>query len=201
MKIIDLGLTEYRQTLRLQKKIFSEKIKDSSVEDTVLITEHFPVYTAGKTTNQEHLKNIPPDIPVYRIERGGSITFHGRGQMVVYPIINLLRKRISVKKFVWLLEEVIVETLKELGITGYRNEKYRGVFTDRGKIGFVGVKISRFVSYHGMSLNVDVDKSFFSYIIPCGIKDIPVVNISDFIPGITFLQVKPILLNKIKKYL
>ncbi|WP_457621538.1 lipoyl(octanoyl) transferase LipB [Persephonella sp.] len=201
MKIIDLGLTEYQQALRLQKRIFSEKIRDSSVEDTVLITEHFPVYTTGKTTSQEHIREIPPDIPVYSIERGGSVTFHGRGQIVVYPIIHLQGKKLSVKNFVWTLEEIMIETLGELGINGYRNEKYRGVFTDRGKVGFVGVKISRFVSYHGMSLNVDVDKSFFSRIIPCGIQDIPVANISDFIPGVTPQQVKPILIEKIKKFL
>ncbi|WP_457639835.1 lipoyl(octanoyl) transferase LipB [Persephonella sp.] len=200
MKIIDLGKTEYTQVLRLQKKLFEQKIKEE-VEDTVLITEHYPVYTTGKTTKPEHLSDIPPDIPVVPVERGGSVTFHGTGQIVVYPIINLQSRKLSVKNFVWGLEEIMMQTLHELNIKSYRHDSYRGVFTEKGKIGFVGIKISHFVSYHGFSLNVDVDKKFFRHIIPCGITDIPVANISDFIPDIPIETVKSILIEKIKNIL
>lgn len=201
MEIIDLGKTEYNQALKLQKEIFEEKLKNPRQEDVVLITEHYPVYTLGKTTKKEHLINIPPEIPVVKIERGGSVTFHGEGQIVVYPIISLTGKKLSVKNFVWSLEEVMIQTLKEFDIEGYRLEKLRGVFTPKGKIGFVGVKISHFISYHGFSLNVNVDKTFFDKIIPCGITDIPVCNMADFIPEIDIEQVKPVLKEKIKTVL
>ncbi|WP_029521363.1 lipoyl(octanoyl) transferase LipB [Persephonella sp. IF05-L8] len=201
MKIIDLGKTEYNQALKLQKEFFEKKLKNPQQEDVVLITEHYPVYTLGKTTKKEHLINIPLEIPVVEIERGGSVTFHGEGQIVVYPIISLTGKKLSVKNFVWSLEEVMIQTLKEFDIEAYRLAKLRGVFTPKGKIGFIGVKISRFISYHGFSLNINVDKTFFDKIIPCGITDIPVCNMADFVPSIDIEQVKPVLKEKIKMIL
>ena len=201
MEIIDLGKTEYNQALKLQKEFFEKKLKNPQQEDVVLITEHYPVYTLGKTTKKEHLINIPSEIPVVEIERGGSVTFHGEGQIVVYPIISLTGKKLSVKNFVWSLEEVMIQTLKEFDIEAYRLAKLRGVFTPKGKIGFIGVKISRFISYHGFSLNINVDKTFFDKIIPCGITDIPVCNMADFISEIDIEQVKPVLKEKIKMIL
>lgn len=201
MEIIDLGKTEYNQALKLQKEFFEKKLKNPQQEDVVLITEHYPVYTLGKTTKKEHLINIPLEIPVVEIERGGSVTFHGEGQTVVYPIISLTGKKLSVKNFVWSLEEVMIQTLKEFDIEAYRLAKLRGVFTPKGKIGFIGVKISRFISYHGFSLNINVDKTFFDKIIPCGITDIPVCNMADFISEIDIEQVKPVLKEKIKMIL
>ena len=201
MEIIDLGKTEYNQALKLQKEFFEKKLKNPQQEDVVLITEHYPVYTLGKTTKKEHLINIPLEIPVVEIERGGSVTFHGEGQIVVYPIISLTGKKLSVKNFVWSLEEVMIQTLKEFDIEAYRLAKLRGVFTPKGKIGFIGVKISRFISYHGFSLNINVDKTFFDKIIPCGITDIPVCNMADFISEIDIEQVKPVLKEKIKMIL
>ncbi len=198
MKILQLGKTHYEDALRLQKKLFQSKLQDSSLEDIILITEHFPVYTKGKTTQKEHLKNIPADIPVYNVERGGSVTFHGPGQIVVYPVVYLKGKKLSVKNYVWTLEQIMIETLKEIGIHSFRIKKRRGVFTDKGKVGFIGVKISRNVSYHGFSLNVDVKKEYFNYIIPCGITDIPVCNVTDFVE-IDIETVKEILIKKIKE--
>jgi len=196
MKILDLGKTEYTETLRLQKKLFEKKINQPDSPDIVIITEHFPVFTLGKTTQKEHITDIPKNIPVVPVERGGSITFHGPGQLVVYPIINL--RKSSVKNFVWTLEQIMIDTLEEFSIEGFRNERYRGVFTQKGKIGFVGVKISRMVSYHGFSLNVDVDKTFFEKVIPCGIYDIPVCNLSDFLNEVSFDEVKNIIIKNIR---
>ncbi|MBK3332546.1 lipoyl(octanoyl) transferase LipB [Persephonella atlantica] len=198
MKVLQLGKTHYEDALRLQKKLFQSKLQDSSLEDIILITEHFPVYTKGKTTQEEHLKNIPADIPVYEVERGGSVTFHGPGQIVVYPVVYLKGKKLSVKNYVWTLEQIMIETLKEIGIHSFRIKKRRGVFTDKGKIGFIGVKISRNVAYHGFSLNVNVDKTFFKWIVPCGISDIPVCNMTDFV-DIDIETVKEILIKKIKE--
>ena len=105
------------------------------------------------------------------------------------------------KNYVWTLEEVMIKTLSDFGINAFRREKLRGVFTEKGKIGFIGVKISRFISYHGFSLNVNVKEEYFNKIIPCGITDIPVCNMADFIPDIDISQVKKTLIKNIKNYL
>ncbi len=198
MKVLDLGKTNYIDVLTLQRNYFQEKIKNPEKEDIILITEHFPVYTKGKTTKKDHLPYPIEDVPVVEIERGGSITFHGEGQIVVYPIVSL-GKKLSVKNYVFTLEEVMIKTLKEFGIRAFREEKRRGVFTDKGKIGFVGVKISRYTTMHGFSLNVNVDKTFFERIIPCGITDKPVCNMSDFIPDIKVEYVKPVLIKLLEE--
>ncbi|WP_456400396.1 lipoyl(octanoyl) transferase LipB [Persephonella sp.] len=178
LKIIDLGKTEYQEALNFQHKLFNEKIKGENNNNYFLITEHYPIYTLGKTTRDEHIKNIK-DIPIVNVERGGSVTFHGENQIVVYPIIKL-NEKISVKKYVYLLEEIIINTLKEFNIESFRVSKHRGVFTNKGKIGFIGVKIHKKHTLHGFSLNVDVNKKYFEDIVPCGITDYPVCNISDF---------------------
>ncbi len=194
--IKDLGITDYLETLHLQRKLFQEKISNPKKRDIILVTEHFPVYTKGKTTKEEDIPFPIKDIPIIDIERGGSVTFHGEGQIVVYPIITL-GKKLSVKNYVKTLEDIMIGTLKEFDIYAFREEKRRGVFTEKGKIGFVGVKISRYTTMHGFSLNVNVDKKFFEKIIPCGIKDKPVCSMSDFIEDITVETVKPILLKHI----
>ena len=201
MKILDIGKTYYEDALKIQKRFFDQKVKDPNSEDIILLTEHFPVYTLGKTSKKEHIINIPKDIPVYTVERGGSITFHGEGQIVVYPVVYLKGKKRSVKNFVWTLEEIMIRTVQEFGINGFRIDRYRGVFTPKGKIGFVGIKVSRHISYHGISLNVNMDKNFFRRILPCGIKDIPVCNISDFIGDVDPEIVKQILIKNIKQLL
>lgn len=200
MKIKDLGKTDYLETLNLQRELFNEKIKNPELEDIVLITQHYPVYTKGKTTSEEHIPQPIKDIPVIEIERGGSVTFHGKGQIVVYPIITL-SKKLSVRNYVSTLEQIMIDTLKEFGIDAFREEKRRGVFTEKGKIGFVGVKISRYTTMHGFSLNVDVDKKYFQRIIPCGISDKPVCSMSDFIKDIKVEDVKEVLIKHIKEKL
>lgn len=179
IKIENLGKTQYLEALGIQVRIFNEKINGIESDDYILITEHYPVYTCGKTTKKEHILNTG-NIPIFEIERGGSITFHGEGQIVIYPVLDLKHFNLSVKKFVFLLEEAIIRTLKEYSIPAFRIEGKRGVFTDKGKIGFIGIRVSKNVSMHGISLNVNVDKTFFENIVPCGLYDIPVCNMKDF---------------------
>ena len=199
IKIIDLGKTEYLECLDFQKELFQNKIKGEDITDYILITEHFPVYTKGKTTKEEHLLNVGK-IPVVEIERGGSVTFHGEGQIVVYPILSLKNYKFSVRKYVYTLEEIMIESLKEIGIEAFRKEKLIGIFTEKGKIGFIGVRISKNTTMHGFSINVDVDKKYFQNIIPCGLSDIPVVSISDF-KEISKDEFKNILISKIENKL
>ncbi len=178
MNVINLGKKDYLSVLGFQLRLFNEKLTGLEKGDFLIVVEHYPVYTCGKSTKEDHLKFLSSE-QVIRIERGGSITFHGPGQIVIYPVLDLSKRKLSVKKYVWTLEESIIKTLHEINIEAFRIKGKRGVFTEKGKVGFVGVRISKNITMHGLSLNVNVDKSYFEKIIPCGIKDIPVSNISD----------------------
>lgn len=194
-QIIDFGKKEYLEILKLQEDLFQKKQNNETSQDYILIGEHFPVYTAGKRTKQEHIYNIPENIPLIKIERGGSITFHGLGQIVVYQIMDLRIKKLSVKNFVHRLEEAIIKTCKYFNVDAFRKEKLTGVFTKEGKIGFIGLRVSKFITMHGLSLNVNVDKKYFSYINLCGIST-EVINISDY-KNVNFDEVKQLLLKNI----
>ncbi len=195
MEVIDFGIKDYLQVLKLQKDLFSKKLSGDK-NSYILIGEHPNVYTLGKRTKKEHLYDIPSNVPIINIDRGGSITFHGKGQLVVYPIINLKDYNLSVKRYVYLLEESMLRTCKTFGIDAFRKEGYPGVFTDKGKIGFTGTKVSRYITMHGFSLNVDVNKTFFKRINPCGIGT-EVCNITDFDPSVRLKDVKAELLSNL----
>lgn len=188
LNIIDFQKEDYIKILKKQENFFNKKLEGKLKEDFVLVGEHFNVYTCGKRTKPEHIYKNPENIPVLNIERGGSITFHGEGQIVIYPILDLRHYNLSVKDYVYTLEEIILDTCRRYGINAFRKKGYPGVFTKEGKIGFVGVRVSRYITIHGASLNVNVDKKYFSYINPCGINT-PVVNISDYI-NINLSEVK-----------
>ena len=194
-QIIDFGKKEYLEILKIQEDLFQKKQNNETSQDYILIGEHFPVYTAGKRTKQEHIYNIPKNIPLIKIERGGSITFHGLGQIVVYPIMDLRMKKLSVKNLVYKLEEAIIKTCRHFNIDVFRKEKLTGIFTKEGKIGFIGLRVSKFITMHGLSLNINVDKKYFSYINPCGIST-EVVNISDYEKA-NVKKVKQLLLKNI----
>ncbi len=194
IEIIDLGKKDYLETLNLQKELFNKKLKGED-KDFLIVVEHFPVYTKGKTTKEEHIPEKILDVPVIEVERGGSVTFHGEGQLVVYPILNLKKYRTGVSDYISKLERTMILSLEELGIEAFTVEKLRGVFTEKGKIGFLGVKISRYITFHGFSLNVNVDKSYFSKIVPCGITEYPVASISDF-KNVEFNEVKNVVVSK-----
>lgn len=148
----------------------------------LLFCEHNDVYTLGKSGNKQNLliaRNICESrgIDLHEIDRGGDITYHGPGQIVVYPIIDLEEFNIGIKSYISMLEDVVIETLKEFGIKGEKDEKAMGVWIDAGnsikarKICAIGVKASRYITMHGLALNVNTDLSFFDYINPCGFTD------------------------------
>jgi lipoyl(octanoyl) transferase len=178
-KFLFLGKTDYQECLNLQRNIFNKKKSGILKDDYVIITEHNPIYTLGKTTKEEDLP-VESIADIVQLERGGSITFHGDGQIVVYPILNLLNRKLSVKKYIYTLEEIILKTLNDIGIKAYRKDRLTGVFTDKGKIGFIGVYISKYISMHGFSLNFNVDKHYFYNIKPCGLDNKEVANVRDF---------------------
>jgi lipoyl(octanoyl) transferase len=183
---IDLGLKDYKETWDYQEELFEKvvegkKTPDGEIPGYLILVEHPHVYTLGKSGNENNLL-IQPDFmksinaTYYRINRGGDITYHGPGQLVGYPIVDLETYKLGVKDYVHLLEETIINTLKVFGISSTRFEGATGVWLDVGspkarKICAIGVRISRYVSMHGYALNVNTDLKYFSYINPCGFQD------------------------------
>lgn len=172
--VIDLGYKDYRESLKIQKDIL-EKRKNGEIEDTLLLVEHNPVFTIGKSGSRNHIlisdeKLKEENIEVIDIDRGGDITYHGKGQLVGYPIIDLKNHKLGVKDYVEKIEEVIIKTLKEeYGIVGERDSINNGVWVENEKITAVGFSVKRWVTMHGFALNINTNLNHFKYIVPCGI--------------------------------
>ncbi len=177
---------KYQKILELQEKILTFKTESLNSPDFLLVLEHLPVYTVGKRGKLSNLL-IPVDflskkgIDIVFITRGGDITYHGPGQVVAYPLFNLKSPYLSIKKFVYLLEEVMIQVARYFGILLQRSELNRGVWYEDKKVGFVGIGIKKGITYHGLALNVNMDISPFSWINPCGLKNIKVVTLSELI--------------------
>ena len=169
LKLMDLGKRNYQDVWDLQKELQSKRIK-GEIEDTLLLVEHEPVYTLGKNANKDHLlQNYPKNVNVFHIERGGDITFHGPGQLVGYPIVDLHNFKLSISWYMRSLEKIIIKTLFHFGIKGKQKDGLTGVWCKDEKIAAFGVRVSRWVTMHGFSLNVKTDLSYYDSIIPCGI--------------------------------
>lgn len=183
-------------------KSFTESRSVDS-EDEIWFVEHNPVYTLGVAGELKHVLN-PHQIPVIRTNRGGQVTYHGPGQLVVYPLINLHRKNLFVKEYVSLLEESVIQTLFEIGITNaQRNPGAPGVYipsenSSLSKIASLGIKVSRGLTYHGLALNVDMDLSPFLGINPCGFEKLKVVDVKSILKVGNIDKIKQILLTKMK---
>ncbi|MCM1004985.1 MAG: lipoyl(octanoyl) transferase LipB [Prevotella sp.] len=174
IKVIDLGLSPYRDIWLLQQE--AQKAVIAGETERIYLTEHKDVYTLGKHGHPENLLLLPERVECIRIERGGDITYHGPGQLVVYPIINLHLHRLGVKQYINILEEAVIRTIADFGVKGERVEGATGVWVGvsspaERKICAIGVKISRGVTMHGLALNVNTRLSAFSAINPCGFTD------------------------------
>jgi lipoate-protein ligase B len=146
-------------------------------EDTLFLLEHAPVYTLGRSAKPENLLAArDPSIEVYNTTRGGDVTYHGPGQLVGYPVINLRRRGLMLLEYLRLLEDALIQTLAQFEINGVRDNRNRGVWVGNAKIAAIGVRVSRGVSMHGFALNVDPDMAHFTGIIPCGIADAGVTS-------------------------
>ena len=165
--VVDLGLIDYSRAHNLQLKLVKLR-SEGRIPDTLLLLEHEHVITLGK-----RLKSIDfklPEIPVYKIERGGEATYHGPGQLVGYTIVDLINLGLDVWDYVWKIEEVLIKTVKDFGLKGYRVKKYPGVWVNGRKIASIGLALSHWITYHGFALNVNVDLSYFRLIRPCGLS-------------------------------
>ena len=167
----NIGRKSYKAVWDLQKEMQQQRI-NGNIEDTLILVEHDPVYTLGKNANEDHLlQSRDESVDVFNIERGGDITFHGPGQLVGYPILDLSNYKKSVSWYMRTLEQVLIDTLIEFKITAQQNDGLTGVWVGDEKIAALGVRISRWVTMHGFALNVNPDLSFYDGIIPCGIFD------------------------------
>ncbi|HEY2681891.1 MAG TPA: lipoyl(octanoyl) transferase LipB [Steroidobacteraceae bacterium] len=176
-----LGLAPYEPTWRAMQR-FTET-RDEATPDEIWLVEHPPVFTLGMNASREHLL-APKDIPVVQIDRGGQVTYHGPGQLVIYPLLNLRRHRLGVRDLVVALENAIVAYAAELGIEAQGSRAAPGVYVKGVKLASIGLRIKRGASYHGAALNVNLDLEPFRRINVCGYRDLEVTQLAEFVPGI-----------------
>ena len=192
-----LGRQSYQPIWELQKQLHAKRVS-GEISDVILLVEHEHVYTFGKNADTNNLLNSKPkNAEVVQIDRGGEVTYHGPGQLVGYPILDLANYNKSVSWYMRSLEQLTIEVLKEFGILAYRVKGLTGVWVGDEKIAAQGVRLSRWVSMHGFSLNVNPYLSFYDGIIPCGIFNRGVTSIQQLL-GTTqkMAKVKSLVINK-----
>jgi len=171
-----LGLVPYEPTWRAMQE-FTDR-RDSSTDDEIWFCEHPPVFTLGLNAGREHLLD-PGDIPVVPIDRGGQVTYHGPGQLMIYPLLDLRRKQLGVRDLVVALEQAIIAYVAELGIIAAGRRDAPGVYVDGAKLASIGLRIRRGASYHGLALNVALDLEPFRRINVCGYPGLEVTRLAD----------------------
>lgn len=180
---LDLPLTGYAEAWELQHEIVNAKMSGTMAHDVLLMLEHLPVFTMGRRGGLENLRIskshlTKAGIPVVHVERGGDITFHGPGQLVVYPIFDLKGPRLRIVDFVEFLEEVMIQTVARWGIHASRDSRNRGVWVREKKLGSVGIAVRHGISFHGLALNVNTDLDAFRWIHPCGLQDVAMTSMA-----------------------
>lgn len=169
-----LGQRAYEPLWR-SMQAFTET-RDSSTADEIWFTEHPPVFTLGLNASREHLLS-PGDIPVVQVDRGGQVTYHGPGQLMVYPLLDVKRAGLGIRDLVSGLERAAIEMLGHFGVDATSRADAPGVYVDGSKLASIGLRIRRGASYHGMALNVDLDPEPFSRINPCGMRGLAVTDL------------------------
>jgi lipoyl(octanoyl) transferase len=171
-----LGLAPYEPTWRAMQKFTDERQNDTC--DELWFVEHPPVFTLGLNASREHLL-APGEIPVVQIDRGGQVTYHGPGQLMIYPLLDLRRLKLGVRDLVVALENAVIAYVAELGIEASGSRQAPGVYVDGAKLASIGLRIRRGACYHGMALNVSLDPQPFERINVCGYRDLRVTRLAD----------------------
>jgi len=190
-KVQDLKRKNYQDTLKIQESLREQVLSNASHEYLILV-EHEHVYTLGKNANSSNILNKACDI--IQTDRGGDVTYHGPGQLVAYPIINLKKRKIGVKSYVKMIEQLISNTLMYYGLETHVPIKETGVWVEDKKIASIGIHVSRGVTMHGLAVNISTDLSYFDNIISCGIEGVKMTTIDKELG-------KKIAMNDIKKQL
>ncbi|WP_026104295.1 lipoyl(octanoyl) transferase LipB [Anabaena sp. PCC 7108] len=190
--LYNLGLMPYLKALQWQRSLLTERIHNPSLDDVLILLEHPPVYTLGQGANPEFLKFDfdKSEYNVHRVERGGEVTYHCPGQLVGYPILNLQHYRQDLHWYLRQLEEVLIRVLANYQLQGERIPGFTGVWLEGRKVAAIGIKVSRWITMHGFSLNVCPDMTGFENIVPCGLTDKSVGSLAEWIPGIKCQEVR-----------
>ena len=171
-----LGRADYQPTWRAMQA-FTDR-RDENTDDELWLVEHPPVFTQGQAGKAEHVL-APGDIPVIQVDRGGQVTYHGPGQIVAYPLVDLKRLGVGVREFVHRIEEAIIRVLARYDVRGERMEGAPGIYVDGDKIASLGLRVRRGCTFHGLAFNIDMDLEPFSRINPCGFEGLRVIRLSD----------------------
>jgi len=180
LEVVRLGLQDYQTSWQAMSDFTNQRTPDTT--DQLWLVEHPPVFTQGQTGKAEHLL-FPGDIPVVQTDRGGQVTYHGPGQLVAYPLLDLRRLNIGVRELVTRIEQTIVATLAHYGIESAAKPDAPGVYVNGDKIASLGLRVRRGCSFHGLALNVDMDLSPFGRINPCGYQGLAMAQIRELIPN------------------
>ena len=190
----DLGEQPYLETWEAMKSFTASR--DASTPDELWLLEHPRVYTQGQAGKAEHIL-APGDIPVILVDRGGQVTYHGPGQLVVYLMIDLTRHRLGIRSLVDVIEQAIVRTLAGMGVAAAPRPDAPGVYVEQAKIASLGLRVRRGCSFHGLALNVAMDMGPFRRINPCGYAGMAMCQVSDFVPGATVAGLAPALSDEL----
>ena len=181
--VVDLGAMPYGDALALQRAVARARIVGEIGEDLLLLVEHPPVVTLGRSSKERHLLASPAllaarGVELFEVERGGDVTFHGPGQLVGYPIVDLKRHKQDLHWYLRQVEEALIRAVAAFGIVGERSVGYTGVWTQGRKLASIGVHARDWVTWHGFALNVTTDLSYFDLIVPCGIAAVEMTSVA-----------------------
>jgi lipoyl(octanoyl) transferase len=176
LEVVQAGLVPYRDALEWQRSLGQARIDGRLPHDVLLLLEHPPVVTLGRNSHDAHVLRTQ-GVDVFEVERGGDVTYHGPGQLVGYPILDLSRHRRDLHWYLRTLEQALIAALGELGLPAERNPGYTGVWTRGRKIASIGIHVKQWVTWHGFALNVTTDLSAFERIVPCGIPGVVMTSI------------------------
>ncbi len=191
-----LGLRDY-ETVWHEMQQFTEERGDNTA-DEIWLLEHKPVFTLGLNGKHEHILDAG-DIPVIQCDRGGQVTYHGHGQLIVYFLLDLKRRNLGVKKLVNKIEQAIIDLLADSGIESQRRDKAPGIYINDAKIAALGLRVRRGCSYHGLSLNIDMDLEPFTHINPCGFANLKTIQTHDILPDATLADTSTALLRQLER--
>lgn len=194
IKLKYLGKSEYEPVWR-SMQAFTDN-RDQETLDELWVVEHFPVFTQGQAGKSEHILNAG-DIPIIQVDRGGQVTYHGPGQIVIYPLIDLKRHKIGIKALVNGIEEALIQTMKEYGVDAKRKEKAPGVYVGGKKIASLGLRVRKGCTFHGLAFNVRMDLEPFLRINPCGYAGLEVTQLHALNSLVEFDKVQEVLIKKL----
>jgi len=195
IRVRELGVQPYEQVWQDMQQFTDQRF--DSTQDELWLLQHPPVYTLGKNGRPEHILD-PRHIPVIQSDRGGQVTYHGPGQIVVYTLLDLNRLKIGIRELVTRIENSVIELLDDYAISAYAKKDAPGVYVDGRKIAALGLRVRKGRSFHGLALNVDMDLEPFSRINPCGFRDLQVTQLAALVNNVDISNVEQQLLSKLE---